>query len=258
MKIRLANPSDKSQVMKFCKNTFSWGDYIDEAWNSWIKEGNLFLIENEFPIGIAHASFSGNQVWIEGIRINPEYRRNHYATELIKKIETLAKKKGKLFSLMLADVKNSPSISLADSCGFYPKETWKFYTMIPKSCNKYEANFTDKIPQYVTHYVKSWRWLPLDYFKINELCKENRIITSDQNKDSSIAIMVNSSRFGKTLVVTLFSGNVVNTRNLLCYVQNFAFCNNYNRIEILSKENLPSFNSLELKNSFHLFEKILR
>ena len=43
MKIREANISDKNSVLKFCKNTFSWGDYIEKVWSSWLDEGNLFL-----------------------------------------------------------------------------------------------------------------------------------------------------------------------------------------------------------------------
>ena len=45
MEIREANISDKNSVLKFCKNTFSWGDYIEKVWSSWLDEGNLFLFE---------------------------------------------------------------------------------------------------------------------------------------------------------------------------------------------------------------------
>ena len=47
MKIREATSFDKNLVLKFCKNTFSWGDYIDKVWSSWLDEGNLFLFEKE-------------------------------------------------------------------------------------------------------------------------------------------------------------------------------------------------------------------
>ena len=42
MKIRDANNSDKNTVFEFCKNTFSWGDYIQDVWDFWIDEGGLF------------------------------------------------------------------------------------------------------------------------------------------------------------------------------------------------------------------------
>ena len=54
---RLATKSDKEQVLDFCKNTFSWGDYIHEVWDSWIREGNLIVIDHEnSPISMAHAA----------------------------------------------------------------------------------------------------------------------------------------------------------------------------------------------------------
>ena len=55
--IRLANSNDKTQVLKFCQKTFSWGDYIEQVWDYWISEGNLFLYEKEAPVGISHALF---------------------------------------------------------------------------------------------------------------------------------------------------------------------------------------------------------
>lgn len=256
MRIRLAKQSDKPNVLEFCKNTFSWGDYIEDAWEHWIREGNLFIIENDFPLGLAHAHLSNDQVWIEGIRIHPQYRRKHYASQLIEKIENIAREQEKLFSFMLTDVSNKPSILLAKKHGYSLEQTWKFYTIEPKICNPSFIEFTDIIPEYVTQYVKSWRWLPLNTMK-TEFSKQNKIILSNKNKNPSYAILMDSSRFGKTLVVTFFSGNNSNTANLLCYIQNFSFSKNYNRIEILTKEALPDFDSLKLKNSFHLFKKKL-
>ena len=55
--IREARRSDKSHVLKFCKNTFSWGDYIDDVWDYWFSEGLLFVAEEKFPVGLCHAVF---------------------------------------------------------------------------------------------------------------------------------------------------------------------------------------------------------
>ena len=62
MRFRLATSQDKDYVLNFCKNTFSWGDYIDRVWDIWISEPNSILlvaeIENHIkekkPIAIAH------------------------------------------------------------------------------------------------------------------------------------------------------------------------------------------------------------
>jgi len=257
MKIRLAKQSDKSKILEFCQNTFSWGDYIEDAWDHWIKEGNLFILENDSPLGLAHAHLANNQVWIEGIRIHPQYRKKHYASKLIEKIENIAREKGKLFSFMLIDVSNNSSMLLAKKCRYSIKQTWKFYTLDPKLCNPSSVEFTHIIPEYITQYVKSWRWLPLDSKKIREFSEQKKLICSNQNKNPAYAILMDSSCFGKTLVVTFFSGNDSDVTNLLCYIQNFSYSKNYNRIELLTKKTLPNFDSLELKTSFHLFKKKL-
>ena len=33
IKIRRAKSSDKEEILGFCTNTFSWGDYIDQVWD---------------------------------------------------------------------------------------------------------------------------------------------------------------------------------------------------------------------------------
>ena len=81
MEIREATSSDRNLVLKFCKNTFSWGDYIEKVWPSWLDEGNLFLFEKEYPVGICHAFYSQNQIWIEGIRIDPNFQRQKIAVK---------------------------------------------------------------------------------------------------------------------------------------------------------------------------------
>ena len=42
LKIRDANDSDKISILRFCKNSFSRGDYVEHAWGFWMREGNLF------------------------------------------------------------------------------------------------------------------------------------------------------------------------------------------------------------------------
>ena len=61
----------------------------------------------------------------------------------------------------------------------------------------------------------------------------------------------------KTLIVTLFSGSFDTLSDILYYLQNYAIEKNYERIQILTQENLPLFDSLEYKISFNLMKKSL-
>ena len=84
MELREAESSDKSQILEFCKNTFSWGDYISDVWDYWSLEGNLLVLtENKIPVAISHGSFNEKQLWIEGIRVDKNFRRKGFARHLV-------------------------------------------------------------------------------------------------------------------------------------------------------------------------------
>lgn len=256
--IREAKISDKKFVLKFCKNTFSWGDYIDQVWDFWISEGNLFLFEKQIPVGICHAFYSHDQVWIEGIRVDPNFRKQKIASKLVNHAESIGKQRKMLYSYMLIDTENNSSLSMANSLSYNVFQTWNFFSLLPKKKTNFKIIFEKSLNNNIyTHYVKSWRWLPIDKLTLSQFYKNNRIVKSVINEKESVAILVDSEHFKKTLVVTIFSGSNENTVELLNFLQNFGIEKNYERIQILSKEMLPTFDSLEHKISFHLMKKSL-
>ncbi|MGI0057766.1 MAG: GNAT family N-acetyltransferase [Nitrosarchaeum sp.] len=256
--IRNAIQSDKFSVLDFCKDTFSWGDYIQDVWDSWLAEGNLLLIGKQSTVGMCHAFLSKNQIWIEGIRINSNFRRQGLASELVRHVELLAKEKQIPFSFMLIDTKNSSSLSMAKKLNYNIFQTWNFYSLLPQINHNHIIQFGNilnytKIP----HYVKSWRWLVLDEETLISLSKQNKIVFSDESGDISTAFLTDSEHFDKTLIVTLFSGSQNNTLELISYIQNYGAENNYTKIQILTKEKLPFLNALEHKITFNLMQKFL-
>ena len=92
---------------------------------------------------------------------------------------------------------------------------------------------------------------------MSEFYQKNRIIVSDINEKNSLAILSDSEHFDNTLIVTLFSGSKDTTIQILLFLQNYGQENNCERIQILTKEQLPVFNSLEHRISFHLMKKSL-
>ena len=258
MEIRDAKSSDKLHVLKFCKNTFSWGDYIKDVWDYWLSEGNLLVVEKTIPIAICHAVFCKNQMWIEGIRINPDFRRQGLASNLIAKAESLAIQKQIPISLILIDTENSPSLLMSHRLGYKIYQTWRFYSLFPQENNSHKISYgniiqNDEFP----HYVKSWRWISLTKETLSSLNSKNCIVYSNKDEDPSIAILEDSEHFKKTLIVTLFAGSKRNTENIISFLQNFGFEKKYQRLQILTKETLPEINNLEYKISFHLMQKLL-
>jgi GNAT superfamily N-acetyltransferase len=256
--IREANTEDKIHILKFCKDTFSWGDYIDQVWDSWLSEGNLFLCEKQFPIGICHAFYSEDQIWIEGIRIDPNFRRQKIASNLVKHAESIGKEKHFLFSYMLIDTQNTESLSMANSLHYDVFQTWNFYSLTPKINSNYIVAFDKSVDNKLfTHYVKSWRWLPLNDEALSSFYQQNKIVTSSVNGNKSIAIITDSEHFDRTMIVTLFSDSRYAVIQVLAFLQNYASDKNYERIQILTKDKLPKFDSLEHRISFHLMKKSL-
>lgn len=258
MQIREANISDKNSVLKFCKNTFSWGDYIEKVWSSWIDEGNLFLFEKKSPVGICHAFYSENQIWIEGIRIDPKHRREMIASKLVTYAESIGKKHQKLFSYMLIDTENKNSISMATSLNYDTLETWNYYSLNPKKNSNFKIEFEKSVGNEIfTFYVDSWRWIKTTKQILTNLSSQNKIIQSNLNGKKTTAIIGNYKHIDNTLIVTLSSGSFDTLSNVLFYLQNFAFENNYERIQILTNKKLEFFDALDYKISFYLMKKSL-
>ena len=113
--IRMPIPSDKNQILSFCENTFSWGDYIQEVWESWENDGGLVVIEEDnVAVAMCHGvKFQNeNMLWIEGIRVKENYRKNGLATSLIRYFEKVANDFDIKRLNMLIEYENIQSLSL--------------------------------------------------------------------------------------------------------------------------------------------------
>ncbi len=264
MIIRKAKASDKNIVLEFCKTTFSWGDYIADVWDYWIREGNLLvLIENNTPVAICHSSFFDKQVWIEGIRVNENFRKKGFAKGLVLKSESIAKNKNCMISKMLIETNNKKSLNLADCLNYKKEETWNFYSLIPKKSYKKSkvtvATNNNKIINFLlsnsTYFVKSWRWIPLTKTNIDSLINKQRILyTTHDDKINALVIFTESEHFEKTLMLTLISDNANSSNEILKYVQNYAIDSNIKRIQILTKT-ITKNENLDKKFSFCLMKK---
>lgn len=141
MKIRAAKKSDKEEVLRFCGNTFEWGDYIDQVWDLWYSERNgvLMIAEKEdydiqcnksqsSVIAVSHVSLCPNRkhIWLEGIRVNPIYRRRCIGMQLLNKMISFGKEQGgKEASAIVAD-NNIASQLLMEKNGFAVISKWSY------------------------------------------------------------------------------------------------------------------------------------
>jgi GNAT superfamily N-acetyltransferase len=269
MQIKNASQLDKNEVLEFCKNTFSWGDYIAQVWDYWISEGNLIAAyEENHPIGILHASMipKANQVWIEGIRINPDFRRKGIAKQLVMEAEVRAKNQNCFNSFMLIETNNKNSLNLVRYLDYQIEDTWNFYSLTPMKLNlKTKVQFVnnqnvlENIISSNISFVKSWRWIPLDESEISLLLDEKRIIFSENNEIvNGLAIFTDSDHFDKTILVTIIISDKQSLPIILDYIRNYAYDNHCERIQILTQlDTHLDYENFEKRLSFHRMKKTI-
>lgn len=85
--IRPARPEDRAAMERICAHTWDSGDYIQEIWDDWLagEDGLLLVAElggqvvslNKVTIQPA------GQIWLEGMRVDPEYRGRGIASRCL-------------------------------------------------------------------------------------------------------------------------------------------------------------------------------
>lgn len=219
-KFRIATVHDKDYVLDFCKNTFSWGDYIDRVWDIWISEPNsIFLVavvnENniEKPIAISHGILIPEKiVWIEGIRVDTKYRSRKLATNMSLHILDYARKNGAIYSSSIVSINNEPSKALMEKLGFKVISKWSYLSIKPivllpelnnfiidnstttkvANLNQYQQvlNFLNQSNIFKASgkkFVNSWRWYDLTDDRLRMMINNRQVIilvNNDNNKDN--------------------------------------------------------------------------
>jgi RimJ/RimL family protein N-acetyltransferase len=122
--VRKARGSDREAVFKFCEKTWSWGDYIPEVWDKWLKEksGRVFIATTDgVPVGITHLSIDKpHEVWLGGARTDPNYRRMGVATAITQKCLDYAKRKGAKVVRLTTESDNIAAQAVIKKLGFKP------------------------------------------------------------------------------------------------------------------------------------------
>ncbi len=212
-KFRIATLYDKDYVLDLCKNTFSWGDYIDRVWDIWIREPNsIFLVavnENniEKPIAIAHGIIIPEKiVWIEGIRVDPKYRSQKLATNISLHILDYARKKGALYSSAIVSLNNDASKGLMEKLGFKMISEWTYISIKPIIFPDLANSIADnaKVAKLIEYqqilnflnqpdifklarkkFVNSWRWHDLTEDRLKKMIHNKQVIIFDNNYNNN-------------------------------------------------------------------------
>jgi N-acetylglutamate synthase-like GNAT family acetyltransferase len=287
LKFRFAKKSDKEDVLKFCVNTFDWGDYIDQVWDLWFSDSNgaLIVAENEIcqtkgsVIAVSHVSLCPNRknIWLEGIRVNPDYRRRSIATELLSKMLSYGKLQGAKEASAIVGVNNLASQLMMENNGFNVISKWNYYSIDKvqefERDNVRTAAFSDikKVWDYLKQsqiykssgkrYVNSWRWYSFDSETLSSIIKDGKLLISGNDVIEGIAIINKDGYWNKNdvyQIVYLDAASVSSLYDLIGFVISLVHSGNdrYKRIQIFSPQ-IRQMSSLIKELDMHNSEQFL-
>jgi GNAT superfamily N-acetyltransferase len=274
LKIRFAKKSDKEEILKLCLDTFDWGDYIDQVWDIWFSESNgaLFVAENGIinnkrsAIAFSHVSLCPyrRKIWLEGIRVNPDYRRRSIATKLIKKMLSYGKRHGAREASAIVSANNLPSQLMMKKCGFNVISKWIYYSIDKahycidkaqefRTFNARSATFNDmkKVRNYLKQsqiykssgkrYVNSWRWYSFDSNNLSNIIKDQKLVIAGNDIIEGMAIINADGYWNKNHIFQISyidSANVSSLYDLIHFVIMLVHSahDQYKRIQIFTPQ----------------------
>ncbi|MFL6502243.1 MAG: GNAT family N-acetyltransferase [Nitrososphaera sp.] len=255
--IRPAKGSDKDEILRFCVNTFSWGDYINRVWDYWYadKNGQLFVGESDSgeKIAMSHVTIcpEGKGVWLEGVRVRSDHRRSHVATMLLTKMLEYGKHKGTREASAIVDATNLASQSMMEKNGFRIISKWK-YCSAAGTAKHHESNARiansddiDDIWRYLQQsqlywlsgkrYVKSWHWYTFDHTALLNFVKDDRVIVAGQPVNG-VAIINRRGYWDRTnilQIVYLDIASASSLRDLVSFITNLYLDGKFENLHLV-------------------------
>lgn len=215
-------------------------------------------------VGICNVGISPNQIWIEGIRINPKFRRKGYATKLVIASEKIAKQKKIRYCRMIIADNNKKSLLMAKNLGYRLEDKWWMYNLSPKkqkTAAKLATSTKDLQPLIKSDtYCESWNWLILDKKTLEKLVKTGRVIVYLKNsKPEAIGIWNKTSRLDDDVMqLGYLSGTKIGIKNIMQYMQNKGFEEKSSRIQLLVQSGIKlNMKGLDRRMLFCLVKKEL-
>lgn len=254
MRIRPARSSDREEILGFCVNTFSWGDYIDRVWDYWFRSGRLLVVEDGGrKIAMSHVAVCPDSkgMWLEGVRVHPDYRRSRVATELIAKMIQYGLQRDARQASAIVDVTNAASQSMMEKNGFEIVSRWAYYVAGGRPRRKKSAarlaviDELNDIWRYLQNseiyhlsakrYVKSWHWYALDKKVLRNFIKEKSVIVAGRPIDG-VAIINRRGYWDRANVmqiVYLDSASPRSLRHLVSFATNLYLDGGFGELQIV-------------------------
>lgn len=121
--IRPARASDAEAIASFTKDTFEWGDYVPEAFPSWLNQPASHMVvavdDDDSAIAMSRGRLvSATEAWFHAARVHPEWRGRGIAGEMADVLRAWAGAEGAVVGRLLIEDYNTASIHHVEKIGF--------------------------------------------------------------------------------------------------------------------------------------------
>lgn len=125
--------ADHAALSEFTRDTFEWGDYVADAFPTWLDDPGIEVIvvehETEGPVAVATLKRPGpHQAWLAAARVHPAHRRKGLASLMNDTGVAWATERGdRVARLVIEDWNEAPQRQV-EALGYRRTSRWWFST----------------------------------------------------------------------------------------------------------------------------------
>lgn len=115
--------------MPWTSDTFSWGDYVPDRFESWMEDDESEVIvcvdDTDAPIALTHVTMlSDHEGWLEGARVHPAHRRSGLGKALNGAGVEWARERGAKVMRLATEAANVAARKQVAALGYRQVSTW--------------------------------------------------------------------------------------------------------------------------------------
>lgn len=192
--VRAARAEDKESIVAFCQNTFSWGDYIADAWDRWLTDSSgqmLVGLVDDRPAAVVHVKFLDEGVaWLEGMRVHPDQRKIGIGAVMDTRALELARDHGCCVARLVTSIKNLAAQGLFAKQGYARLAQFNEWQTSParKKFSQVRVGNSDAVAVVQSMWNEAdaratcelmpnrhWHWFPLDELRVRHRIQSGEV-----------------------------------------------------------------------------------